>query len=75
LPYDATLLRQAQDRIYRITSEQDSIVEMLIFDHSIDNIRYKKNINRIILNDEILNKGLTEEDIKAIFSGFNITNK
>ena len=39
LPYDATLTRQALDRVWRVNSEYDSIVEILLLDHSLDNIR------------------------------------
>jgi superfamily II DNA or RNA helicase len=75
LPNDATLTRQAQDRIYRVTSEHDSIVEMLIFDHSIDLIRYNRNISRIELNDNFLNKPLSDDEINRLFLGAFLTNK
>ena len=75
LPYDATLTRQAQDRVYRVTSEYDSIVEMLVLDHSIDNIRHQRNISRVALNDDFLNKDLSLEEIKQLFLGAFLTNK
>jgi len=69
LPYDATLTRQALDRVWRVNSEYDSIVEILLLDHSLDNIRYKRNMSRVQLNDTILNKDLTEDEIKKLFLG------
>ncbi len=75
LPYDATLTRQAQDRVYRITSEFDSIVEMLVIDNSIDTIRYTRNVSRIELNDAFLNKELSDKELDELFSGAFLTNK
>ena len=69
LPYDATLTRQSLDRTWRINSTKDSIVECLLLDHSIDLIRYNRNINRIKLNDTFLNKPLSNRELKDLLIG------
>lgn len=74
LPYDTTITRQAFDRVYRITSKYDSIIEMLIIDKSIDNLRYLKNVKRIEINDNFLRKNLSEDEIKSLFLGILNTN-
>lgn len=76
LPYDSILVRQALDRTHRIDSVNDSLIEILLLDHSIDIIRYEKTINRIEFNDNILNSELTPEKIKKFLDGsLNLTNK
>lgn len=69
LPYDATLTRQAQDRIYRITNIDDALIDILILDKTIDSIRYRKNYNRIELNDNLLDKALSKADLKILLEG------
>lgn len=51
LPFDAILTRQGFDRVFRINSIEDSFVELLTFDKSIDALRLKKTLKRIELND------------------------
>jgi len=69
LNYDTVLFAQMQDRIHRITSENDVIFEPLILDNSLDNIRLNKNLKRIEINDSFLNKELNEEDILKLYQG------
>lgn len=71
LPHDATLVAQAKDRIFRITSEYDSIVEMLLLDHSIDMSRYQLVNNRISLNNEFLSQTFDEERLTQLLNGSN----
>lgn len=51
LPFDAILTRQGCERVCRINSVEDSFVEFLTFDKSIDALRLKKTLKRIELND------------------------
>ena len=51
LPFDSILTRQGFDRVFRINSIEDSFVELLTFDKSIDALRLKKTLKRIELND------------------------
>ena len=51
LPFDSILTRQGFDRVFRINSIEDSFVELLTFDKSIDSLRLKKTLKRIELND------------------------
>jgi len=54
MPFDATLYRQALDRTYRVTSERDSFVELLVYGKSIDEQKVKRNLNRTEFNDNFL---------------------
>lgn len=57
LSFDSTLTRQALDRVYGINSTEDSNVEILTFDKSIDSMRLKKTLERIDQNDnQFVNK-------------------
>lgn len=58
LPWDATLLRQGMDRTHRVTSENDTFVEILTYGKSIDEQRCKKNLKRVQFNDEIFKDDL-----------------
>ena len=69
LPYDTTLYRQLIDRIYRITSTEDAIVENLLLDNTIDLIRYELNTGRLLLNDNLFKKEVTPEYLKNLFLG------
>lgn len=51
LPFDAILTRQGFDRVFRINSIEDSFVELLTFDKSVDALRLKKTLKRIEFND------------------------
>ena len=68
-PFDSVLFKQAQERVSRINSVRDSMVDILLLDHSIDLIRYKRNINRLQLNDEFLTKDLTRDVLKNLLEG------
>jgi hypothetical protein len=69
LPYDTVLFLQMQDRVHRITSEEDVTFEPLILDKTIDVLRFNKNMGRVNINDVFLNKTLNEKDILEIFNG------
>ena len=68
LAWDATLFRQAQDRIYRINSKYDSLIEVLYYPLSIDNLRTKRNFNRIELNSK-MDQELTQNDLNKLLKG------
>jgi hypothetical protein len=68
-PNDAVLYAQLLDRMYRINNEWDAIVEILLYDHSLDLIRYYRNINRLELNNTFLNKNLDKDSLKKLLEG------
>lgn len=68
-PWNTTDYRQALDRTYRITSEKDTIVVILVFAETIDEVRVERNLNRTEFNDTYLNKELNEEDISRLLNG------
>lgn len=69
LPNDGVLYYQALDRCYRITNKEDAIVELLLFDHSIDIIRYERNEKRINLNDKYLDYALSKSELRQLLEG------
>jgi hypothetical protein len=69
LPYDTTLYRQLIDRIYRITSTENAIIENLILNRTVDNFRYLVNTGRLILNDLFLKQEMTREKLKDLLIG------
>jgi hypothetical protein len=68
-PNDAVLYEQLLDRMYRINNQWDAIVEILLYDNSLDILRYKRNINRVELNNTFLNKNLEREELKRLLEG------
>lgn len=69
LPNDAVLFEQALSRCHRINNEYDAIIEILLYDYSLDISRYKLNINRYKLNNSFLNKNLSREELKNLLEG------
>jgi hypothetical protein len=68
LAWDATLFRQAQDRIYRVDSKYDSRIELPYYSLSLDNLRMKKNFDRIELNSR-MDKEISREELKNLLGG------
>ena len=66
LPNDGVLFQQSIDRCFRINNTQDAIVQMLLYNNSIDIIRYNRNINKMILNEKFLTKELTRSELKNL---------
>jgi superfamily II DNA or RNA helicase len=65
---DAVLMEQTMDRIYRITNEIDAIIEIFIYNNSIDMLRYRRNINNIKLNQHFLSKDLSRQELKNLLN-------
>jgi len=68
LAWDATLFRQAQDRIYRVDSKLDSLIELPYYSQSLDNLRMKKNFSRIELNSK-LDQEISQRDLERLLNG------
>jgi SNF2 family DNA or RNA helicase len=68
LGWDATLFRQAQDRIYRVDSKVDSLIELPYYSQSLDNLRMKRNFSRIELNSR-MDQEVTERDLHRLLNG------
>lgn len=68
-PSDSLLFRQAMERTHRITSERDTIVEVLVLDKTFDVLRLERNLNRVEFNDTFLNKPLTLDEIEHLLNG------
>lgn len=69
LPNDAVLYEQLLSRCDRINNTSDDIVEILLYDCSLDIARYKLNTNRYNLNNSFLNKNLSREETKNLLEG------
>lgn len=65
---DGTAFRQLIDRTHRITSTEDTIVEILFYPETFENIKVQKNMNRITLNDK-LGKEITQEELHKLING------
>lgn len=68
LPFDATLVKQGQERTDRVTSTGDSIIEYLYYPESIDSYRYNVVVNRMEFNRNI-DQVLTQDDINRLLNG------
>jgi len=68
LAWDATLMEQAQNRTDRAISKVDSIIELLYYPYTLDQLRLKKNLNRINLNSR-MNEEITEADLHKLLNG------
>jgi len=68
-PFDPTNYAQLIDRCYRITNIEDALVEILILDDTFDTIRYSRIANKMELNNSLLTKNLTKEELKNLFLG------
>jgi hypothetical protein len=66
LPNDSVLYTQALDRCDRIDNTTDALVDILLYRKSIDILRYMRNINRLKLNEDFLNKALSREELKNL---------
>lgn len=66
LSFDAILTRQGFDRVFRINSIEDSFVELLTFDKSLDSIRLKKTLNRIEFNDGMFSNEINLDELLKI---------
>jgi hypothetical protein len=70
LSFHALHYMQMQDRIYRITNQHDVNVKVLVYDRTIDLKRYRININREKLNNNLhKNKLMTQDEFKKLFEG------
>ena len=65
-PNDSILTAQSLDRCHRINNTSDSIVEFLLYDHSLDILRYKRNMGWLEFNNTFLNKSLTKKELKDL---------
>jgi len=65
---DGEAFRQEIDRTHRIVSIEDTIIEILYYPETFENIRVQRNLNRISLNDR-LGKEITEEELKNLLNG------
>ena len=65
-PNDAVLTAQSLDRCYRINNTRDAVVEFLLYDHSLDILRYKRNMGRLELNNDFLTKNLNKSELKNL---------
>jgi hypothetical protein len=68
LAWDATLFRQAQDRIYRVDSKYDSLIELPYYPLSLDNLRMKRNFNRIEFNSK-LDQEISQDELDRLLNG------
>ena len=69
LPFDATVVRQLQDRTCRITSTKNTIIEYFVVDQTIDNLRYNRVVNRIKYNDNLnvsINRGTLSNLLRGV---------
>lgn len=66
LSFDSILTRQGFDRVFRINSIEDSYVELLTFDKSLDAIRLKKTLNRIEFNDGMFSNEINLDELLKI---------
>lgn len=63
LPYDGILFRQSLDRTDRANSEDDSLIEVLLYGDTLDEFRYNVVDARVEFNDTFLNQSLNEYQI------------
>jgi hypothetical protein len=68
MPFSGIHFKQLGERTNRIVSEVDSIIEIFCYPKTIDNIRVKRNLNRIQLNDR-WGKEITQEQLEKLING------
>lgn len=68
VPQDATELRQGIDRTYRITSKEDTLVDIFTYPETLDRIRYERAMNRMSLNDK-LTKEISQIELDNLLRG------
>jgi hypothetical protein len=68
MPWDATRYRQLIDRTHRIVSNQDTLVEIIVADKTIDNLRVNRNMGRVNYNEK-LNKEITVRELRNLIQG------
>jgi len=68
-PWSSEHFRQAQDRIHRINSTRDSIIQIMVYPNSIDQIRVNRNLARVELNDNMLNQKMTQSQLCSLLQG------
>lgn len=69
LPNDALLVGQGMERVWRITSENDSLVLFFIFDKTFDTYRYFRVKRRIEYNDTSFTRTFSESEIEGLLNG------
>ncbi len=69
MPNDSVLYAQALERCDRINNTRDSLIQILIIDNSLDVIRYNRNVNRVLFNNEFLTKKLTKQELRNLLMG------
>lgn len=67
-PNDTQLLAQALSRTSRINSETDSKAIICVIDRSWDQIRYRRSMARIKLNDITFKDNLTPEELQILLA-------
>jgi SNF2 family DNA or RNA helicase len=67
-PWNTTDYSQAIERTYRIVSEKDTIVYLLVFDKSLDVYRLGKNLNRVEFSDSLFNSPLDENQVEKLLN-------
>lgn len=68
-PNDTTLFEQLCHRTHRITSVEDTIVDVLVFDKTFDIVKLERNLNRKKFNEDFLTKRLSSEEIDQLLNG------
>jgi hypothetical protein len=68
LSWDALHLEQGGKRTHRITSDQDSLIEMPYYPNTIDQLRLRKNFNRMEFNG-MAGQVVTEKDLQRLLNG------
>jgi len=68
IPDNTEDYRQGIDRIYRIVSTQDALIDHFLFPDTIDNFRYERMVNRMTLSDQ-LTKELDQETLGKLLRG------
>jgi SNF2 family DNA or RNA helicase len=69
LPNDALLVGQGMERVWRITSVNDSLVLFFVFDKTFDTYRYFRVKRRIEYNDVSFTRTFSESEIEGLLNG------
>jgi len=67
-PPSAVEFSQLQDRVWRINNLEDAIVECLYYKNTIDQIRLDRNLNRTLLNENLI-KDISNDELKNLLHG------
>lgn len=65
---DAEKYRQLIDRIHRIDSVKNAIINILVVDKTLDNVRVNRNLNRVNFNDK-LGKVMNQNELSKLLRG------